>query len=439
MEPELEWLIGYRQYVANLLLHDVSLYAEKKLKFKLPHFSIQSLICLCNKVQDMLSSEPTMLNLNSNDSSIIIVGDLHGHFLDLLRVIQKNGSPENQRYLFLGDLVDRGEFSLETITLIFAMKVLFPQNIYIIRGNHEFLDVFEGFGFGQEIATTYFEENPKSLITAFARVFSMLPIACLIDNKYFCVHGGIGSNISSILQINLIKRPISTVESNEAVAELLWSDPSETIPFFMPSNRGTGFFYGPKAIEAFLKTNKIQHIIRAHQCVQTGILINSDKTVITVFSASNYCGTTNNSGGILIISQGEYKEVVYPSLPYIKRNNVIFLENESETKFILNASPSRKPPPPPTTYAHPFPPTLPLGNIPSHQRKQSLPALNARGGKQVQSERRRNSLSGSKNYAPSSLVAATLNPLARTYTQTSRALGSYKQVEFPTKSLRSLV
>ena len=438
MESDLDWLTGYRQYITSLLLHDVSLYSEKKLKLKLPHFSINSLINLCNKAFELFSKEPILLNLNTNDSSVVIIGDLHGHILDLLRIIQKNGSPEHQRYLFLGDLVDRGDFSLETITLIFAMKVMFPENVYIIRGNHEFLDVFEGFGFGQEIVTTYYDDNPKLLMNAFSHAFSMLPIACIIDSKYFCVHGGIGSNTSTIQEINLIKRPIITVECNESIAELLWSDPSETIPFFMPSNRGTGYFYGLKAIESFLKVNKIQIIIRAHQCVQTGIQANSNNTVITVFSASNYCGTSGNSGGILIISQGEYKEVVYPSMLYLRRNNAIFLENESETKFILNTTPTRKPPQPPTSMPHPNGPCLPMGNSQSsHQRKQSLPALNARCI--PKSEKRRNSLVASKNFAPSSLVAATMNPLARTYTQTSRALGSYKQMDFTTKSLRTLV
>ena len=440
MSSNLEWIRGYKQYVDALLANDVSLYAEKKLKFKIPHFQIQSLISLNEQTFRIFQSEPTVLHLDSSESPIVLVGDLHGHFLDLLRIFQKHGSPAQQRYLFLGDLVDRGEFSLETITLLFVMKILYPTNLYMIRGNHEFLDVFEGFGFGQEIATSYFDYNPKLLMNAFANSFAQFPIACIIDRKYFCVHGGIGSNISTIYQLSNIRRPINTIESNEAIGELLWSDPSETIPFFMPSNRGTGYLYGLKAIETFLKTNKLEVIIRAHQCVQNGIMSNSNNTVITVFSASNYCGTTANNSGVLIISNGQHSEVIYPPLLYLRRNNAIFLENESDTQFLINPSLNRKPPPAPLVHHSTVPAaysagTSPQGNSPPPRK---LPALNIRNPQQQANHKRRSSLSTAKT-SSSALSAATMNPLAKTYTQTARALGSFKQFEFPTKSLRNFV
>ena len=420
MATDLGWVSGFAQYMSSLLTNDVSVYAGRKLKFKLPHFNMHSLIKLNEEVTRIIKDEPSLLELSTDQSPICIVGDLHGHFLDLLRVFQKHGFPSEHRYLFLGDLVDRGEFSLETITLILSYKYLYPTNIYIIRGNHEFLDVFEGFGFGQEIATTYFDQKPKSLMNAFATTFAELPLLCVIDHKYFCVHGGIGSNITDLKQISKITRPIQTVESNELVGELLWSDPSETIPFFMPSNRGTGFLYGLKSTHAFLSANKLEKIIRAHQCVQNGVQFNSDQSVVTVFTASNYCGTSNNNAGVIIISQNGLEENIYSPLPYLKRNNAVFLDNESDTQFVMNAG--RKPPKVPNTEQR------------SQPKKQNLPVLNVR--QKLQNTERRNSMG---KLGPSALSAAAMNPLARTYAQTSKAFGPYKQMELVPKAFRNYI
>ena len=237
---------------------DVSKYEIGSSRLILPVAQESLLSDLCRGVADMFSKEPIVLDI---DSDCLILGDLHGHILDLFRVLKKFGTPEDKTYLVLGDLVDRGEFSLETVTLVFILKALFPKNVYVIRGNHEFPAMFQYNGFAKQIEETY---GNHTVTYAFSQAFSVMPLAAKICNKIFCVHGGISPLLQDLTQLTKIERPIldysGSDERDQIIADLVWSDPSTTQREFTVNPRGIGKEYGYHSIAKFLMNNKLRHL-----------------------------------------------------------------------------------------------------------------------------------------------------------------------------------
>lgn len=224
------------------------------------------------------------------------------------------------RYLLLGDLVDRGEFSVETILFTLLMKIIFQDDFFIIRGNHEFEFLCTQCGFSTQLASEY----GPDMLPHFLEVFSYMPLATLIDKNILCVHGGLGPSCFSVGQIASIERPIHDF-SNDFLNDLLWSDPSKDTDTFSPSNRGTGHLFGESALKEFVYQNNLKLFVRAHECVMEGFEYNFDQSCLTVFSASNYCGLMNNKAAVLhVIDSDTVKEYKFPPLAYLKRDTVLF-------------------------------------------------------------------------------------------------------------------
>ncbi|PWA90630.1 serine/threonine protein phosphatase, BSU1 [Artemisia annua] len=210
-------------------------------------------------------------------------------------------------YLFLGDYVDRGQHSLETITLLLALKIQYPENVHLIRGNHEAADINALFGFRLECIERMGENDGIWAWTRFNQLFNHLPLAALIEKKIICMHGGIGRSIHLVEQIEKIERPITMDAGSLVLMDLLWSDPTEndSVEGLRPNARGPGLVtFGPDRVSDFCKKNKLQLIIRAHECVMDGFERFAQGQLITLFSATNYCGTANNAGAILVIGRG---------------------------------------------------------------------------------------------------------------------------------------
>ena len=288
---------------------------SKAESFALPLISISEITYICDKALDAVRMESIQLDLKSE---IIIVGDLHGHFLDLLRIFKNYGFPPKTNYLFLGDYVDRGEFSIETVTLLCLLKGMYPKNVFLIRGNHEFDSLCRYSGFYGEINDLY-GTSAHDVYHRFLDIFSYLPISAIIDNKYICVHGGLGPKLTCLKQLREFQRPLLDYDE-EVLDALLWSDPSSTVDYYETSTRGSGFFYGKQAVIQFLQNTKLDVIIRGHECVQNGVNIDFGGKLITVFSASNYCGLVGNNSGVLLIkTDGTYQALILPSLGYPRR------------------------------------------------------------------------------------------------------------------------
>lgn len=303
----------------DCLKNTIDDYVSGRVKMHLPRIPVDLVVTILDKVTRVFKAEEVVLDIKS---PIMIIGDLHGQLLDLFRILKRHSDWENTQFLFLGDLVDRGSFSTETVLLVFLMKVLYPDTVHIIRGNHEFAEIYNACGFSTELRGIY-KEAPM-LLSLFEVAFSFMPLAAVIDNEILCVHGGIGPTVNTIDDIRREVRP-QTVFAPGPMDDVLWSDPDDRLPMFTVSRRGSGHCFGREAFAQFLNRNKLKCLIRGHQCVDSGVQEKFDGRLVTVFSASNYCGITNNKGGVFIIQEdGNTEGELFPPIPYFARERVVF-------------------------------------------------------------------------------------------------------------------
>ncbi|EAX99335.1 Ser/Thr protein phosphatase, putative [Trichomonas vaginalis G3] len=249
----------------------------------------KEIVLMLQQVITIFRSEPILLKIPSN---IHVVGDIHGNIMDLIRIFQKVGYPPQQKYLFLGDYVDRGNNSIEILLMLFALKIKYPEHIYLIRGNHENEHMSEYYGFRDEIESKY----NYTLFYEFHRVFRQLPLACLISNKIFCVHGGLSPLFTSFEDFQALEKP-GEIKDPSIFLDFIWSDPKDQPEDFKPSLRKCGQFFGQKALEDFCQKTSVELVLRAHELCQHGYdfpYANSD-SCITVFSSSNYCDRQNKA------------------------------------------------------------------------------------------------------------------------------------------------
>lgn len=245
---------------------------------------------------ELLEPLPSLVNLEvPPDQEITVCGDVHGQFYDLLNIFTINGLPsEDNPYLFNGDIVDRGSFSVEVVLMLVACKLAYPHHMHITRGNHETSEMNAMYGFKGEMLSKYDER----LYQIFSEAFRLLPLAFVINNKAFVVHGGLSRRenvtLDDIRKIDRNKEPGSDV----LMTDLLWSDPSP-VPGLTPSKRGVACQFGPDITEAFLKTNNLSFVIRSHEMKEEGYEVEHDGKLITVFSAPNYCDEMGNRGAFI--------------------------------------------------------------------------------------------------------------------------------------------
>ncbi|GAA6058249.1 hypothetical protein JCM3770_006076 [Rhodotorula araucariae] len=250
---------------------------------------------ICQAAREVFLSQPTLIELSP---PVKIVGDVHGQYSDLIRLFEMCGFPPNANYLFLGDYVDRGKQSLETILLLLCYKVKYPENFFLLRGNHECANVTRVYGFYDECKRRC---NIKVWKT-FIDVFNCLPIAAVVASKIFCVHGGLSPSLSSMDDIRRISRP-TDVPDYGLLNDLLWSDPSDTALDWEDNERGVSYCFGKTVIGAFLARYDFDLICRAHMVVEDGYEFWNDRTLVTIFSAPNYCGEFDNFGAVMSVSE----------------------------------------------------------------------------------------------------------------------------------------
>ncbi|EAY03908.1 Serine/threonine protein phosphatase PP1-gamma catalytic subunit, putative [Trichomonas vaginalis G3] len=255
---------------------------------------------LCEKVTVELAKQPSLIQI---PAPITVVGDIHGQYHDLLRIFDQTGYPPTKDFLFLGDYVDRGEQSIETISLLYCFKTLYPTKLYLLRGNHECLYINRVYGFFDECLMHYSIEIYKK----FCDTFKYLPFAAILDQKIFCVHGGLSPDLESLDDIKSITRPIEAPEEG-LLCDLLWADPEPGIDDWTVNQRGTSVCFGLKQVDEFLKKFNFELIIRAHQAVIDGFEFPfpNSQGIITIFSAPNYCNEYDNNAAILNIDETLY-------------------------------------------------------------------------------------------------------------------------------------
>jgi serine/threonine-protein phosphatase PP1 catalytic subunit len=264
--------------------------ARNRLKyFPFVYIPESYIVELCSIVADRFLAEDSILTIAP---PLTISGDTHGQFTDTLRILETCGDPATHSHLFLGDYVDRGTQSIENVVLLLTLKVLYPTTFFLLRGNHETEDISTVYGLRDECVRRY----SFSLYGSFMRVFDAMPFAAIVAGKIFCVHGGISKEESDIGALASIQRPLD-LTINCPVTDLLWSDPDPQSDGFHESARGVSETYGRKQALAFLKKNHLELIVRSHEFCAEGIAFPFGRTggVVTIFSASNYCGTKNSS------------------------------------------------------------------------------------------------------------------------------------------------
>jgi len=212
---------------------------------------------LCLKSRELFLQQPILLEL---EAPLKICGDIHGQYTDLLRLFEYGGFPPEANYLFLGDYVDRGKQSLETICLLLAYKIKYPENFFMLRGNHECASINRIYGFYDECKRRY---NIK-LWKTFTDCFNCLPIAAIVDEKIFCCHGGLSPDLQSMEQIRRIMRP-TDVPDTGLLCDLLWSDPDKDVQGWGENDRGVSFTFGADVVSKFLNRHDLDLICRAHQ------------------------------------------------------------------------------------------------------------------------------------------------------------------------------
>lgn len=239
-----------------------------------------------------------------NGEDITVCGDTHGQFYDLQNIFKLNGKPSpTNLYLFNGDFVDRGSYSVENVMTLFAYKLLYPDHVYLSRGNHEGLNMNRVYGFEGEVRAKYTSE----VFDLFSEVFNALPTGHIINNTVFVVHGGLYSRddvtIADLQKPNRFRE----IPENGLLCESLWADP-QPMPGRTPSKRGVDCpAFGPDVTATFLKNNNLELVVRSHEVKEEGYEVDHNGKCITVFSAPNYCDQMGNKGAFIRFTGGVMK------------------------------------------------------------------------------------------------------------------------------------
>ncbi|KAL5731832.1 protein-serine/threonine phosphatase [Ranunculus cassubicifolius] len=267
------------------------------------------------QTRECLRALPSLVDINvTNGNHFTVCGDVHGQFYDLLNIFELNGLPSDENpYLFNGDFVDRGSFSLEVILTLFAFKCMSPSAIYLARGNHESKNMNKIYGFEGEVKS----KLSDTFVELFAEVFCCLPLAHVLNGKVFVVHGGLfstdGVKLSDIRAIDRFCEP----PEEGLMCELLWSDP-QSLPGRGPSKRGVGLAFGEDVTRKFLQDNNLDLVVRSHEVKDEGYEVEHNGKLITVFSAPNYCDQMGNKGAFIKFHAPDMKPnlVTFTAVPH---------------------------------------------------------------------------------------------------------------------------
>ena len=266
------------------------------------HLSSGTFSRLCRQVLTLLRSEPNLLHLDDL-KTVNVFGDVHGQVVDLIEMFRVHGRPGPRNpCLFLGDYVNRGKFSVELVTLLFLLKARYPTFVYLLRGNHEDERICMLYGHHDAMNRLY----GKDFLVAWRNCmscFEVLPLAAIVHQKYFCVHGGIGPGVT-LQSIEGVDRRIPSVidRSDSPLSQLLWSDPTDSPEEWTSNSRGAGVLWNESATRTFLDNNSLDMIIRGHQMVMDGYEEIHGGKVLTIFSAPNYCYRCQNLAAFVRIS-----------------------------------------------------------------------------------------------------------------------------------------
>lgn len=269
-------------------------------------------MAVCQKAKAVLQRESNLLRVNGK---VVIVGDIHGQFYDLLNILRKaKFGKSNKKFVFMGDYVDRGKNQPEVVAYIFGLKVRYPNSIYLLRGNHETRDCTDHYDFRKQMIYYYDEEVYQTCM----EMFDQLPVSAVVNGQYLALHGGISERFKSLESINEIKRDQEPPD-NCLMNDLIWADPivgegATYVGQKENTSRGTSVKFGWPLLEQLLEKENLKTLVRAHEMEEDGFKFhnwlgkNVDPVCITIFSAPNY-QKCENDGAVLQVSPNEKSKV----------------------------------------------------------------------------------------------------------------------------------
>ena len=179
-----------------------------------------------------------------------------------------------------------------------AYKVKYPENFFMLRGNHECASINRIYGFYDECKRRY---NIK-MWKKFQDVFNVLPFAAIVDEKIFCIHAGLSPDLNTPEQIKRITRP-TDVPDTGLLCDLVWSDPELDVSGWAENDRGVSYTFGADIVSKFLQKHDFDLVVRAHQVVEDGYEFFADRQLVTIFTAPNYCGEFDNAGAVMAVDE----------------------------------------------------------------------------------------------------------------------------------------
>ena len=275
-----------------IILKLLSVRNKQKKEVKLEYNEI---IWLCEEVTKIMLNQPVCLYL---ETPVNVCGDIHGQYPDLIKLFEAGGYPPDVNYLFLGDYVDRGEQSIETICLLFCFKIKYINNFFLLRGNHECASLNREYGFYDECKRRY---NVK-LWKKFVDVFNCMPYSAIVEDKIIFMHGGLSPSLKNLSELNEIIRP-TDIPDEGLLCDLVWSDPESNLKGWELNNRGVSYTFNERIVDNFLTIHNLEVLVRAHQVVEKGYEFFNGRKCVTIFSAPNYCGEFDNAGAMMTINE----------------------------------------------------------------------------------------------------------------------------------------
>lgn len=285
---------------------------------------IDTLLILANTARTIVAVQPMLVRA---EAPCRVFGDIHGQFRDLLLLLHAFGMPSetNCSFVFNGDFVDRGSHQLEVIGLLLALKVLLPDKVFLVRGNHEDRAMNEKYGFQEDCKSRLGKEFGQKSYDIFHKAFDQLPVACLVSERILVVHGGIGDGRWTLSDLEQVQRPLTGDKLYESswIYNILWSDPTDEED--KPGRKGTfGVHASPRfargqsnvvnfgwnVTKTFCARNGIGLVVRSHECKEGGLGFDvmHEKRLVRVFSARDYEGN-GNSGAVLLIKDAASEKV----------------------------------------------------------------------------------------------------------------------------------
>ena len=236
---------------------------------------------LCERSRELLLEES---NVQPVRAPVTVCGDIHGQLHDLLELFRIGGQAPDTNYLFMGDYVDRGYYSVETVSLLLCLKARHPDRVHLLRGNHESRQITQVYGFYDECVRKYGSPNVWKMFTD---LFDYLPLTAVVEDQLFCLHGGLSPFINTLDNVRELDR-VQEIPHEGPMCDLLLSDPDDRRGWGV-SPRGAGYTFGTDISETFNHRNGLTSVARAHQLVMDGYNWSHTMNVVTIFSAPNYC------------------------------------------------------------------------------------------------------------------------------------------------------